>query len=320
MTQSNVKKGLGKGLNALIPSVELEKDGKGFSAPKPADNQKKDIIGKIKISSITRNPYQPRTHFEKEALEELKSSINEHGVIQPITVRKAPHGYELISGERRFRASKELGLDEIPAYILDINDSVGMLELAMIENLHRQDLNPIETAFGYQRLIEECSLTQEQVAQKMGKDRSTITNFLRLLRLPEKIHESIRNKEISMGHARALLAVSDEELCSVLWKTVVEKDFSVRMTEKIAKEIEAGKWILSKDKKSLIAKTESKSNPITEKVKIILNDTEDKLRHILGADVRIKCQNEDRGSIAIEYYSKEDLNRLLDLFNTISNA
>jgi len=214
--------GLGKGLGALLPSIEFSN--KGFRIkPEDANGKEKDreqALPFIEVSKIRANPYQPRKDFDEQALEDLKNSILEHGVIQPVTVRRIVDGFELIAGERRFRASKEAGLEKIPAYIIDIEEGSASLEIALIENVQRENLNPIEIANGYQRLIEECGLTQEQLSVKVGKDRTTITNFLRLLRLPEKIQESVRMKELSMGHARALLGVSQAGNMLWAWKEI----------------------------------------------------------------------------------------------------
>ena len=201
----NIKRGLGKGLGALIPDLEEKKN-----PPKKESIDISDEIPRLlqlDPKEIFTNPYQPRVEFDPEALEELKNSIKEHGIIQPITVRVAPDGYELISGERRLRASKEIGLDKVPAYVTEVTSDQNMLEIALIENLQRDDLNPVETAFGFQKLIDEFKLTQEQVSIKVGKSRSAVTNYLRLLKLPKKVLLSVQTGGISMGHARALLSL-----------------------------------------------------------------------------------------------------------------
>ncbi len=228
---------LGKGLDALLPS--------SFSIEPPDTAQYDDgksvgVIAMIEVKRVRPNPMQPRQDFDREALDDLKKSIKEKGVIQPITVRRTEDGYEIIAGERRVRASSEAGLETIPAYILDIETDADMLELALIENVQRENLNPIEVALGYKRLMEECRLTQEEVSKKVGKDRTTITNFLRLLRLPDEIQRSLRQKKLSMGHARAILAISDEDKQREVFKEVRAQEFSVRKTEEIVKKIEAG--------------------------------------------------------------------------------
>lgn len=228
---------LGKGLDALLPS--------SFSIEPPDTTQFDDgksvgVIAMIDVKRVRPNPMQPRQDFDREALDDLKKSIKEKGVIQPITVRRTDEGYEIIAGERRVRASSEAGLEMIPAYILDIETDADMLELALIENVQRENLNPIEVALGYKRLMEECRLTQEEVSKKVGKDRTTITNFLRLLRLPDEIQRSLRQKKLSMGHARAILAISDEDKQRAVFNEVRAQEFSVRKTEDIVKKIEAG--------------------------------------------------------------------------------
>lgn len=229
---------LGKGLGALLPpsfsiepSIEVSRD----------DGQSVGVTAMIRLDLIRPNPMQPREDFDPIALEDLKKSIREKGVIQPITVRRVEEGhYEIIAGERRFRASTEIGLETIPAYILDIETDAEMLELALIENVQRENLNPIEVALGYKRLMEECVLTQEEVSRKVGKDRTTITNFLRLLKLPAEIQQSLRMKHLSMGHARAILALSDPELQREVFRQVRDSELSVRRTEELVKKVEAG--------------------------------------------------------------------------------
>lgn len=305
--------GLGKGLGALIPNVNFEKDNKGFSVPTQkteTENSKSEVFDYIELKKIVRNPYQPRHDFDIEALTDLKNSILQHGVIQPITVRKVINGYELISGERRFRASTEAGLEKIPAYILDIQTGEEMLEIAIIENLQREDLNPVEVAFGYQRLMDECKLTQEQVALKVGKNRSTVTNFLRILRLPESVHELIRNKKISMGHARTLLALENKEEIILAANKIIEEDLSVRATELLVKELS------EKEKNKSIPKEKTKID-IGYEVRATLDSYEDKLRHIYGTEVKIKTKSMESGSIEFEFYSPDDLNRIIELLETI---
>ncbi|MBM2815012.1 MAG: ParB/RepB/Spo0J family partition protein [Ignavibacteria bacterium] len=303
--------GLGKGLGALLPSIEF-KD-KGFKVTQAEQEDTGDMLAMVDVSKIRHNPYQPRHDFNAQALDDLKNSIVEHGVIQPITLRRAINGYELISGERRLRASVAAGLAKVPAYILDIDYGPDMLELALIENVQREDLNPIEIANGYQRLIEECKLTQEQVAAKVGKDRTTVTNFLRLLRLPEKIQNSLRDKNISMGHARTLLALSDSEVMMKAWDLICEQGLSVRATEKLVKDIELGKVKIGQSKDGH-SKTQVKSNP--PKFNVFLEDIANQLRHIFGTKVRIHPKTEESGTIELEFYSKDDFERLIDLLTT----
>lgn len=301
--------GLGRGLEALIPTtVEITEKGLKFKSTDENKNQ----IDFIDIEKIEHNPYQPRVDFDETSLEELKNSIIEHGVIQPITVRKSVYGFEIISGERRVRAAKLAGLEKIPAYILQDITDVQMLQLALIENLQRDNLNPIEVANGYSRLIEECKLTQEEVAQKVSKDRTTITNFLRLLKLPIAIQDSLRNREISMGHARALLSINDTVKMIHCWKEIIEKDLSVRAVEKLVKEIQ------KIDEKPPENKTTKEPN-IDKDVHAYIQYTENRLRQIFGTKVKIHPKNNDSGSIILEYFNKDDFQRILEIIDKIDN-
>ena len=219
------KNALGRGLNALIESSDYENL-----------NQTREP-NEIKIDLIEANPFQPRSNFDEEALQELADSIKELGVIQPITVRALENGkYQLISGERRLRASKLVGLEKIPAYIRNTDDQ-GMLEMALVENIQREDLNAIEVAISYQRLMDECNLTQDMLSQRVGKKRSTVANYTRLLNLPAKIQLGIKEDKISMGHARALLAVKDTDTQLMVYDQILKYDFSVRKVEEIVKEL-----------------------------------------------------------------------------------
>jgi ParB family chromosome partitioning protein len=283
---------LGKGLEALIPDVSGEVQPTGM-----------DSLSDIDVSTIERNPQQPRTEFNENALEGLKKSIQENGVIQPITVRKTDSGYELIAGERRLRAVQELGYKKIPAFIMQITSEDQMLEMALVENIQREDLNPIELARAYQQLQKEHGLTQEQVAVKVGKDRATIANFIRLLKLPRQIRESLQKNEISMGHARALMGLPSDAQKIRLWKKSVKQDYSVRKVEEAVRALlEAGKG-------------EAKL-PAPAKDPQLL-EIEEQLRTIMGTQVRIKTSSKG-GKIEITYYSNDDLDRLLDLFDTIN--
>jgi len=280
---------LGRGLSALIPEKEND------SSPHSGN------LSDIPVARIKANPFQPRMDFDPEALEELKNSIQENGVIQPITVRKVDNFYELIAGERRLRAVSDLGFETIPAYIIQVDGKEKMLEMAIIENVQRERLNPIEQANAYQRLIDECNLTQEEVAQKIGKDRTTITNMLRLLKLPNHIQESVQKEEISMGHARALLAVEDDTARNEIWKKVVKGHLSVRKTEKLVQN-----WIAGKESKK-------SSKP---RRSVFLQKVEEELRELFGTKVVVHSRKEG-GSIEMEFYSPEDLNRLLEIFEKL---
>jgi len=291
---------LGKGLSALIPRGPLREEPISPGAL-PQDEGLDNVIVAVEVSNVRPNPYQPRQNFDPESLNELKRSILEKGVIQPVTVRRVADGkYELISGERRIRASQEAGLKTIPAYIIKVSSDEEMLELALVENLQREHLNPLEIAVSYQRLIDECRLTQEEVAQKIGKDRTTVTNFLRLLKLPEKIKDSLRKDEISMGHARALIALPDEKIQLRMHQRIVKLGLSVRNVESLVRDL--GK------------KPAAKSQPrTTGRSDGSFQNIETKLRQSFGTKVTIRKQQGGGGEIVIEYYNSGDLDRLLDL-------
>jgi len=226
-------------------------------------------------------------------------------VIQPITVQRASDGYQLIVGERRWRAVKELGYERIPAFIVEITSEDELLELALIENIQREDLNSIDIARAYQRLIEECQLTQKQVAQKVGKDRSTVTNFLRLLQLPESVQASVRAGELSMGHARALLTLPDEVSQLKLWKRIIRENLSVRRVEELAKP-------LQKQEKSTAPAAMPKKSPHIMAV-------EDRFREVFGTQVHIYPRKEG-GKVEIQYYSSDDLDRIFDILNSLEES
>ena len=291
---------LGKGLSALIPRAPLHEEPISPAAL-PKDEGLDNVIVAIEVSKVRPNPYQPRLNFDPESLSELKRSIMEKGVIQPVTVRRVAEGnYELISGERRIRASQEAGLKTIPAYIIKVSSDEEMLELALVENLQREHLNPLEIAVSYQRLIDECRLTQEEVAQKIGKDRTTVTNFLRLLRLPEKIKDSLRKDEISMGHARALIALPDEKVQLRLHEKIVRQGLSVRNVESLVKDFG------TKPEKKSRSHSSGRSDGSFQSI-------ETRLRESFGTKVTIRKQQGGGGEIVIEYYNSGDLDRLLEL-------
>lgn len=303
--KSNIR--LGRGLDALIrkESIPSEKPTRETQGDFPNDS-----VSKIPLKKIRANRFQPRKEFRRESLDELKNSIRENGLVQPITVRQVENGlFELISGERRLRAVTELGHDEIPAYVLQIDSDTKMLELALTENLQREDLNPIEIASGYQRLIDECSLTQKQVAERVGKDRATVANFLRLLKLPAQIQKSLAGGEISAGHARALLPLDDQTELFRLFNKIARSDLSVRQVEKEVKQL------LGKDgsKSRPLGTTVSKSISINTDNKPIIADIIDKLRRHLGTQVKINYSNSNAGEIRIEFYSDDDLGRVIEL-------
>ncbi len=298
---SNTKKrsALGKGLSALLESTETDitsASGDGIVGS----------ISNLPISSIEANPFNPRTNFEKEALKELSASIKTHGIIQPLTVRKLGRDkYQLISGERRFRASQLAGLTEIPAYVRIANDQT-MLEMALVENIQREDLNPIEVALSYSRLIEECDLTQDQLSQKIAKSRSSITNHLRLLKLPVEIQAGVRSQQITMGHARALVSAGDEATQVELFNRVVTEKLSVRDIEAILR----GEHITPSIQK------EEKS-PAKTQVSISENEFvfKEHLSDQLATKVDIKKTPKGNGKIIVNFDSENDLNRIMELLN-----
>ncbi|NGP86904.1 ParB/RepB/Spo0J family partition protein [Fodinibius halophilus] len=310
------KKVLGRGLGAFFPEYDEDSEGakKGSEEAQKGDGtegtayiepkKRVNIVLEVPVENIRPNPHQPRKEFDKERLEELADSIEQHGLIQPITVRYiGEKRFELISGERRLRASKLAGLTEIPAYIREVNDE-DIISFALIENIQREDLNPIEVALGYQRLIDEAGYTQAEVAERVGKNRTTITNMLRLLNLPAFIQAGLRDSKISMGHARALIPIEDEEDQKKIFNKIIDKGYSVRKTEKLVRNLNK-----KEDKKS---KEES-----NEENKALYKEISNRLRRKLSTKVNIKSKK-NGGEIRIEYYSDEELDRLLDLFDAIS--
>lgn len=276
------KRALGRGLKALI-SEEI--------VIKPADRP----ITQINIEEIAPGRFQPREVFDPDKLRELALSIKEKGVLQPVIVRPRDNGYELIAGERRLRAAKELGLSQIPAIIKDVKDD-DALEIALIENIQRDDLNPIEEAKAYQRLAEEFSLTQEQISDKVGRDRASVANTLRLLKLSEKIKEEIYLGRISMGHAKALLALESDNDQLDLCVKIIKRGLSVRETEYFVR-------------RKLTGKTRTRARKSSPEGRVV----EEELQRILGTKVTL-LHHQKRGRIIIEYYSNDDLERLLNLF------
>lgn len=295
------KRALGKGLSALLENASTDITTRNIGV----EGKTVGSISSLLIEQIEANPFNPRTHFEEEHLQELRESIAEHGIIQPLTVRKLGRDrYQLISGERRFRASQLVGLKEVPCYIRIANDQT-MLEMALVENIQRVDLNAIEVGLSYQRLIDECNFTQEQLSKKVGKSRSNIANFLRLLKLPAPIQIGIRKGLLSMGHARAIVSAGDEDTQNELFRRVVEDDLSVR-------DIEA----LIKDKKEPKANKEKKepSNSLSENV----SDFQNRLAKQLSAKVQIAADNNGKGKIVINFGSKEELDKIIDFIDQVN--
>lgn len=284
---------LGRGLGALIDDAnEVNK------TPQQA------AIDEIEISLIEANPWQPRTTFDEEALIDLSNSIKEVGIIQPLTLRKiAENRYQLIAGERRFRASKRAGLKKVPAYIRQSDDD-KMLELALVENIQREDLDAIEVALSYQRLIDECNLTQEVLSERVGKKRSTVSNYLRLLKLPAVVQKAIREREISMGHARAIINVKDPETQIMIYKQIVAYDFSVRKTEEIVRKLN------SEESKSGAAKKADKFPKEYEQLKNHLS------KHF-NTNVDFKMNNKGKGQIVIPFKTGKELERIIGIIDNL---
>ncbi|EHB66123.1 MULTISPECIES: ParB/RepB/Spo0J family partition protein [Paenibacillus] len=277
-----MSKRLGKGLDALIPSLSIHED---------------DKVVEIPLTQLRANPYQPRKTFNDEAIQELAESIRQHGVIQPIIVRSVLKGYEIIAGERRFRASQYCGKATIPAVVRSFSDQ-QVMEIALIENLQRENLNAMEIAVAYQGLMEQFSLTQEELSLKVGKSRSHIANFLRLLSLPEEVKENVSRGTLSMGHARAIVGIKDPVLVKQLAKQCVEQEWSVRELEEAVKNL---------DRKPV-----DKSKVKTKKKDPYIDHLEESLRERFKTTVKIK-HNKDKGKIELNYYSKQDLERLLEM-------
>lgn len=291
------KSALGKGLGALLSSTDTDITSRNDLAGSPAVA---GSVSTIPLDKIETNPFQPRTDFELQALTELSESIRQQGIIQPITVRKLGYDrYQIISGERRFRASKLAGLEVIPAYIRIANDQ-AMLEMALVENIQRENLNPIEIGISYKRLIDECNLSQEELADKVGKDRSTVTNYMRLLKLPPKIQAAIRDGQISMGHARAIINVDDIGVQLKIYDEIITNNLSVRKVEELVR--------LNSGKKGKGGRP-GKSDSLGYEYKNI----QDRLAGFYETKVELKTGAKGTGKIVISYYSVDDLNRLLDM-------
>lgn len=288
---------LGRGLGALISDAAEEEI-----------IEKKAAVNEIDIDKIEVNPWQPRTEFDQEQLNELADSIRQVGLLTPLTLRQLANGnYQIISGERRFRASKIVGLNSVPAYIREVNDD-DMLQYALIENIQRSDLNPLEEAISYQRLMDECNLTQEQLAEKVAKKRSTVTNFLRLLKLPAEIQAGLKEKLISMGHARALLSVEDPQTQVMLYQQTVEFAYSVRRVEELARQY-------NEHKDDVPA-----NNDKPKKKNSVTNNTYDEMRtnlsRLFGTSVKFERKEDSgKGKITIPFSSDEELERILSVLD-----
>lgn len=302
MNNNQKRSALGRGLSALLENSETDITSKsatpGTPSPSPSGG-----VALLPLEQIEPNPFQPRTEFTKEELKELSDSIREQGIIQPITVRKMGYDkYQIISGERRFRASKLAGLTSIPAYIRVANDQ-GMLEMALVENIQRQELNPLDIAISYKRLVDECGLTQEQLSDRVGKDRSTVTNFMRLLKLPPEIQAALRDNRITMGHARALLGIKDIAEQLMVFKAIIEKELTVREVESIAGH--------SKPPKRPTGKKPAARGALSPD----LENIREELSERFETRVQLNAASNGSGKITIPFSGTDDLNRILDLLN-----
>jgi len=291
MAKKNV---LGRGLSALIDGADEY-------------NEVKASVNEIEISKIVANPYQPRTKFDEEALNELAASIKEMGIIQPITLRRIDGDqFQIIAGERRFRASKIAGLTTIPAYIRTANDE-GMLEMALVENIQREDLDAIEIAVSYQRLIEECKLTQEDLSDRVGKKRSTVTNYLRLLKLPAKIQKGIVEKIITMGHARALVNIKDSDMQLMIYEEIQKNEYSVRRVEEIVRNY-------NEDNSSF----QSEEKIIKPKFPTEYEDLNNHLNKFFHSKIDFRIDESGKGKIVIPFKSAQDLERILGILDKLN--
>ena len=298
------KRGLGKGLNALFGESGYEQEKNADPEPeKQAEAVKSEVT--VKITSIIANEKQPRKNFDEEELSQLTESVRQYGVLQPLLVKKEGEKYRIIAGERRYRAAKEAGLKEIPVVIRDYT-SQQAAEVSIIENVQRADLNPMEEAMAYQMLIDDYGLKQEEIAGKVSKNRTTITNALRLLKLTDKVRLMVAQGALSAGHARTLVPIEDEDTQYALAREVVEKQLSVRETERLVKQ--AGRKKPEKKKKD------------EPDLSIYFREYEDKMKEILGTKVHINRRDKNKGRIEIDYYSQNELERIMELLGKIRDA
>ena len=292
------KYALGRGLDALISSEEVKTSGSSS-------------INEIELSKISVNPNQPRREFDPIALQDLAESIGEIGIIQPITLRQlSEDSYQIIAGERRYRASVMAGLTTIPAYIRTADDE-NVMEMALIENIQREDLNSLEIALAYQHLIEQYGLTQERLSERVGKKRATITNYLRLLKLPAPIQMALKNKEIDMGHARALLALDDPKTQIKIFNEIISQGYSVRKVEEIVKALASGKSVESGGKKIT-----PKGTKLSEEYTMLQNH----LCSFFGTKVQLSCTPKGKGKISIPFNSESDLERIMEILDSLKKS
>ena len=288
------KSALGRGLSAILESPETD-----ITSTDISGNYVVGAIANIPLEKIESNPFQPRNQFEEESLNDLAKSIKEQGIIQPITVRKLGYDkYQLISGERRYKAAKIVGLDAIPTFIRVANDH-QMLEMALIENIHREDLNSLDIAISYQRLIEECKITQEELSDRIGKGRTTIANYIRLLKLPPEIQKAVKEEKISMGHARAIINIENVDIQIQILFAIISKNLSVRDVERIVKD-------LNKEQKPIVKKHH---DPLPEKYSLVKNE----LSEQLGTKVEIRKNTKGKGSIVIPFKSDKEFEKIVSI-------
>ena len=303
---------LGKGADALLRNINGTKSAIDETVDKSIDNNISDKTGElmVKISLVEPNRNQPRKMFDKDSLDELTKSVKQYGVLQPIIVKKTGNRYEIVAGERRWRAAQAAGLSDVPVVVRDYDDQKAK-EIAIIENIQRTDLNPIEEALAYKSLIEEYNLTQEELSDKVSKNRSTITNSLRLLKLSKNIQQYMIDGKISSGHARALLSLEDEGKRELLALDIMKRSLSVRDTEKAAKTLSKKKNV------ELDELTESVKEDTVRDLSLFYKEYEDSIQGVLGTKVHINQKDKNKGRIEIEYYSQVELDRIMDIFKTL---
>ena len=298
------KRGLGQGIDSLIPNkVNVNKESEIIKVN--ADSEKKDGIF-VNINKVEPNREQPRKNFDEDSLVDLSESIKQVGVLQPLLVLDKKDYYEIIAGERRWRAAKLAGLKEVPVRIMNLTDQ-EVVEISLVENIQRENLNPIEEAFAYKRLLTECHLKQDEVAERVSKSRTAVTNSMRLLKLDERVQQMVIDDMITTGHARALLGIEDAEKQYATAQKIFDENLSVRETEKLVKKIQKNKDVPVEKKKV--------SDPAME---AIYHDLEEKMKSILGTKVAINKKDDQKGKIEIEYYSMDELDRIIDLIRTIA--
>ena len=286
---------LGRGLDALISTEEVKTSGSSS-------------INEIELSKISVNPNQPRREFDPVALQELANSIAEIGIIQPITLRKLNEdSYQIIAGERRYRASIQAGLTSVPAYIRTADDE-NVMEMALIENIQREDLNSLEIALAYQHLLEQYGLTQERLSERVGKKRTTISNYLRLLKLPALIQVALKNKEIDMGHARALLSLDNPKTQIRIFNEIQAHGYSVRKVEEMVKSLMAGESVTTDGKKKIVPE-----NKLSEEYTVLQKH----LCHFFGSKVQLSCSSKGKGKISIPFNNEKDLERIMEIFDSL---